>query len=201
MPHVFTLGHSNHPIEKFVALLGAHGVRLVADVRSQPYSRFQPQFRREPLRAALAAAGIDYSFTGRELGARAEDPACYVDGKVDYDLLAATSEFAAGLERVATAASERPTALLCAERDPLTCHRTILVCRHLAERDIGARHILRDGNVEEGADAIARLIAEEELDDGDLFRNRAATIAEAYRRRGRKIAYSKVAVRATPSRS
>jgi uncharacterized protein (DUF488 family) len=190
---IYTIGHSTHPIERFVELLQIHGVQAVADVRSQPYSRFNPQFRREALRAALEAAGIDYLFLGRELGARSEDPACYVDGKVNYERLARTALFEEGLRRAATAAFERRVALMCAERDPLTCHRTILVCRALADRGFAAQHIREDGRLESGNAALARLLVETGLDDSDLFRDRGALIAEAYRRRGEQIAYSRAA--------
>ena len=90
---VFTVGHSNHPLEHFIGLLRRHGVTAIADVRSKPYSRMNPQFNREDLSEALKAAGIVYVFLGKELGARTEDPACYESGKVRYDRLARTDLF------------------------------------------------------------------------------------------------------------
>jgi uncharacterized protein (DUF488 family) len=190
---IYTIGHSNHSIDRFIELLTLHAVRAAADVRSHPYSRFNPQFRRDALCAALAEAGIDYVFLGRELGARSEDPACYVDGKVDYERLAQTAPFHAGLARAAAEASTRRVALICAEKDPLTCHRMILVCRALADRGFAAQHIREDGRVESGGAALARLLDEVGLVDGDLFRDRDERIAEAYRRRGEQIAYSRAA--------
>ena len=189
---VYTLGHSNHAIERFVELLAANGVEVVADVRSQPYSRFHPQYRRDSLRAHLAAAGLGYEFLGRELGARSDDDACYVDGKVDYGLLAATASFRAGIERLVELAAARRVALVCAERDPLTCHRTILVAHALEARGIAARHIHADGRIETHADASARLVREE-LGEGadDLFREGAAAIGDAFTQRARKIAYAR----------
>ena len=86
MTSVLTIGHSNHPVAAFVELLRAHGVDAVADVRTSPWSRYQPDFNKDALGAALKAAGIAYVFLGRELGGRPEDPACYVDGRVRYDL-------------------------------------------------------------------------------------------------------------------
>jgi uncharacterized protein (DUF488 family) len=74
---IFTIGHSNHLIEAFIALLHRHGITAVGDVRSHPYSRYVPQYSREPLQAALTQAGIEYVFLGKELGARSENPACY----------------------------------------------------------------------------------------------------------------------------
>jgi uncharacterized protein (DUF488 family) len=97
---VFTIGHSTHSIEKFIALLTMHGIQAVADVRSSPFSKFNPQFNRENLQNSLKASGIRYVFLGKELGARSEDPACYVADKVQYDRLAKTPLFQSGLDRV-----------------------------------------------------------------------------------------------------
>jgi uncharacterized protein (DUF488 family) len=188
---VCTLGHSNHAIERFIELLAANGVEVVADVRSQPYSRFCPQYRRDNLRAHLQAAGIAYEFLGRELGARSDDDACYVDDRVDYARLAATPLFGAGIERVEALAAVRRVALVCAERDPLECHRTILVVRALATRGCDAQHIHADGRLETHTDAVARLVREElaSAANADLFREHAGAGDDAFARRASKIAY------------
>ncbi|HEX5045821.1 MAG TPA: DUF488 domain-containing protein [Gammaproteobacteria bacterium] len=191
MREIYTIGHSNHPIEKLVALLAQHGVELVADVRSHPASRFNPQFNRERLRASLAAAGVDYELLGRELGARSTDDGVYVDGKVDYDRLARTTPFREGIVRVSAAAATRRVALLCAEKDPIGCHRAILVCPALAARGFAPLHIHSDGRLETDAELGERLLAELGLAEGDLFRDRAALLAEAYRRRGRELGYER----------
>ena len=73
---VFTIGHSTHPQERFIALLRQHGITALCDVRSKPYSRMNPQFNREELEEALLAHGIAYRFLGEELGARSDDPHC-----------------------------------------------------------------------------------------------------------------------------
>ena len=187
---VYTIGHSTHSTEKLIELLAGHGVTAVADVRSQPYSRINPQFNRESLRADLKTAGIAYVFLGRELGARAADRSCYVEGKVQYDLLARTALFQEGLTRLAQGIRRHRIALTCAEKDPLTCHRAILVCRHLAGLGIGVQHILEDGRLESHDDALTRLLAELGIGEGDLFRSRDALIVEAYSRRGEQIAYT-----------
>ena len=128
---VFTVGHSTHALDDFLALLLRHGITAIADVRSSPYSRMNPQFNRETLHAALKGAGIAYVFLGAELGARSRDPDCYEDGKVQYDRLARTAAFQRGLARVQQGAAQYRLALMCAEKEPLDCHRTILVARHL----------------------------------------------------------------------
>ena len=123
---VFTIGHSTHPQERFIGLLLKHGITAVCDVRSKPYSRMNPQFNREDLEEALLAQGIAYRFLGKELGARSDDPDCYVGGKVQYDRLAGTELFKQGLKRVIRGLKEDfRIALMCAEKEPLECHRTI----------------------------------------------------------------------------
>lgn len=187
---VYTIGHSTHATERLMALLASHGVTAVADVRSQPYSRRNPQFNRESLRGDLKSAGIAYVFLGRELGARPEDPTCYVDGQVRYDLLSRTALFQEGLARIAQGVGGQRIALLCAEKDPIRCHRAILVCRHLEACGIPTQHILEDGRLESHSAAVTRLLAELDIPEGDLFRSRDDLVVEAYSRRGTQIAYS-----------
>lgn len=205
MPDLYTIGHSNHPIETFLGLLRMHGIEAVADVRSHPYSRRHPQYRRDALLGALAETGIDYAFLGRELGARTDDPACHRDGRVDFARLAHTARFRTGLDVLADNASRRRVAIMCAEKDPLTCHRTILVWRALTRKAAGAddgdtdgsvgrvewttRHIHADGRVETGDEADARLLAELGIAP-DLLRGRDEALAEAYRLRGEQIAWT-----------
>jgi len=177
-------------MQRIIELLTLHDVTAVADVRSHPYSRFNPQFNRESFHANLKTAGISYVFLGRELGARTQDRGCYVDGTVQYDLVARTGSFQEGLARIVEGVRSQSIALLCAEKDPLACHRSILICRHLANRGIGAQHILDDGRLESHDQALARLLVELGLAGGDLFRTRDDLIVEAYDRRGRQIAYT-----------
>jgi len=188
MSQLFTVGHSNHPIAHFLALLQQHRIAALADVRSVPYSRRHPQFSRGPLAQCLAAAGIDYLFLGDELGARPKDSACFVDGQVDYDRIAARPAFAAGLARVRAEAGARKVALMCAEREPLDCHRCLLVSPALAARGHSIGHILSDGSIEPHAETEERLLALVH-NDADLFANRGERIAAAYRRRAGTAAF------------
>ena len=127
---VFAIGHSNHPAEAFLGLLLRHGIEEVVDVRSSPHSRYNPQFNRKTLQAALAEAGVGYVFMGAELGGRPADPSCYDgEGRVQYDRLAGTDAFNEGIRRVIRRADECRIALMCSEKEPLACHRTLLIAR------------------------------------------------------------------------
>ena len=187
---LYTVGHSRHPIEHFIYLLKEHAVSLVFDVRSIPYSRRNPQFSRKALAVRLEDEGIDYVFSGKELGAKSPSPDCYVDGKVQYDLIAARPEFTDGLDRVIDKAGEARPALLCAEEDPLTCHRTILICRHLRNRVDAIFHIRGDGSMETNEVFERRLLKATGLREADLFDTETAIIERAYELRGQRISYS-----------
>ena len=180
---VLTIGHSNHSQETFLGLLERHRVTALADVRSTPWSRFNPHFNRKSLAAALAARGIEYLYLGRELGGRPDDPACYEEGRIRYDRIARTERFREGVDRVVRGAAEYRVALMCAEKEPLECHRTLLVGQALHARGTEVAHIHADGRLEPHSGAMDRLLARIGLDPGDdLFRRhepRDALIAEA----------------------
>ncbi len=186
---VYTVGHSTNSIERFLELLRLHSITAVCDVRSKPYSRMNPQFNREPLRKALASAGVKYVFLGKELGARSEDRRCYRNGQVQYGLLAQTDLFKQGIERVKIGAVAHRVALMCAEKEPLDCHRTILVSRRLKEEGVAVKHILGDGRLEEHEDALKRLVAMLKIPSSDMFRPEEVVIEDAYARQGEHIAY------------
>jgi uncharacterized protein (DUF488 family) len=189
---IYTIGHSNHPLERFLGLLQPHGITAVADVRSTPYSRFNPQFRREKLQAALATVGIQYVFLGQELGARSQNPACYdSEGRVSYAKLARTELFRKGIARLRTGLADHRISLLCAEREPLECHRTILVARELVREGVEVTHILGDGSLESHEHALQRLTASLKLGAADLFSDSADLVEHAYDVQAARIAYVK----------
>lgn len=187
---VFTIGHSTHPQERFIELLRQHGITALCDVRSRPYSRINPQFNREKLEEALLANGIAYRFLGKELGARSEDPSCYEHGKVQYDRLAETELFKYGLKRVLRGVKDGfRVALMCAENEPLECHRTILVARHLMALGVPIAHIHADGHLETHEAALDRLARMLNVPEQDMFHPREDLLADAYRRQEERIAY------------
>jgi uncharacterized protein (DUF488 family) len=154
---VWTIGHSRHPWEKFLGLLQAHGIALVADVRSLPRSRFVPHVNRERLEPALAAAGIRYAWLGEGLGGRPKDEGFYdAEGRVRYDRIAASARFREQLEELISLAKTQPVAVLCSEEDPNRCHRRLLLTPALVDRVAGVLHIRGDGTGVAESDLAAR---------------------------------------------
>ncbi len=186
---IFTVGHSIHLIGTFVSLLRQHAVAVVADVRSSPYSRYNPQFNRESLKESLKSKGIGYLFLGRELGPRVDDPGCYANGRVKYSRLAERPAFRDGVERVARGAETHRIALMCAEKEPLECHRTLLVAQALAARGLRVDHIHVDGSLEGHSQALERLPDMVGLPRDDLFLSKADILKEALERQEERIAY------------
>jgi uncharacterized protein (DUF488 family) len=186
---ILTVGHSTHSFDALVKLLKRHEVTALADVRSAPFSRFNPQFNKDALERDLKLCGIKYVFLGRELGARSNDPSCYENGRVQYARLARTDQFKKGIERVMRGAQEHRIALMCAEREPLECHRTLLVARALDELGVSVAHILGDGGLETHRAALERLLDVTGLPREDLFRSREELISQALTRQEEKVAF------------
>mgnify|MGYP003951333895 CR=1 FL=1 len=208
---LFTVGHSNQSLSQLITLLHNQGVNAIADVRSIPFSRRLPQFNRPELEAGLPKQGISYVFLGEELGARRDEPEAYEGLQATYERVAKLPAFQRGLERVRTGVNRGMTlALLCAERDPLTCHRTILVSRHLLTYGFDVQHIHRDGHLESHTEleqrmqkALCRLGVLDTWESTlqlDLLGNPVSTefednpekvLDQAYLEQGKRIAYCK----------
>ena len=187
---ILTIGHSNHTFEQFLALLRQAGVTAVADVRSSPFSQYAPQFDKDDLKDALRDYEIAYSFLGRELGGRPRERALFCNGVADYEKMAKEKTFREGLDRVIEGASRHRIALMCSERDPLDCHRCLLVARRLAERGTQIRHILASGEIVNHFEIEERLLSLEGLVANDLFATRQERLEVAYRARGHKVAFA-----------
>lgn len=154
---IYTVGHSNLSIEQFLRLLAQHGIEVVVDVRSAPYSRYTPHFNHDALASTLNRAGIEHKYAGQHLGGRPKDPTCYKNGQlpdgkadylklVDYTAVATRPWYQKGLARLLEIACEKTTALLCSEEDPQQCHRHHLIAQSLLEKGISVQHIRGDGS-------------------------------------------------------
>ena len=185
---LFTIGHSNRGGEEFIALLTEYNITAVADVRSSPYSSRNPQFNKDVLREALKEKHIDYVFLGEELGARRIERECYDGAVASYELIAKSPLFQSGINRIRRGLESHRIALMCAERDPLTCHRAILVCQYL-KSDQRIEHILDHQESEEHSKAEMRLLKLVGLSSNDLFYSVPELIEQAYELQGAKIAY------------
>ncbi|HPK54585.1 MAG TPA: DUF488 domain-containing protein [Smithellaceae bacterium] len=189
MKELFTIGHSVHTVSGFVDLLKRHAISALCDVRSSPYSRYTPQFNRESLKDEILKQGIAYIYLGAELGPRSLDPSCYENGKVQYKRLAEKEIFQQGLDRLRKGMATHRIALMCAEKDPLTCHRMLLICRNMRGDDILIRHILEDGSLEDNRDTEQRLMKLLKIDPADLFSSEEEQIRRAYDLQAYKVAY------------
>lgn len=189
MKRIYTIGHSNHSIERFCTLLSIVNIDVVADVRSVPFSQYNPQFNRDNLKRSLNAQKIRYLFMGKELGARCQDESCYLDGRVVYHRLAGTPLFEMGIERLLKGSGDYNIALMCAEKEPLECHRTILVANALHSSGVDIQHILASGVVESHDDTMGRLLALCGLPQEDLFKTRNILINEALLMQEARIAF------------
>lgn len=188
---IFTIGHSTHSIDVFIGLLQQHQITMLCDVRSIPYSRYNPQYNRENLKRALAERNIVYVFMGKELGVRSDNPHCYRHGRVQYERLAQEPHFIESIHWLREEMKTHRIALLCAEKDPLTCHRTILVCRNLRANDLDIQHILEDGTLAHHREIEKRLMQLHHIEP-DMFHNEAQCIEKAYDKQAEKIAYVKI---------
>ena len=145
---IYSIGHSNADAGFFLALLERHLIDTLVDTRSQPYSRYTPQFNREALKRSLSEAKVDYVYLGDLIGGRPEDPAYYFsNGKVDYDLLATAPFYLSGIERLLALAATARVAFMCTEADFTKCHRYWLITRTLLARDVEVSHILHSGEL------------------------------------------------------
>lgn len=152
-PALLSIGHSIHPIEVFVQLLRGHAVESVADVRTTPFSRFNPQFNRQSLERDLHASGIRCLFLGEELGGRPDGDRFYdQDGHVLYGRVAGRPRFESGLSRLVERAERSRVAVMCSEENPAGCHRFLLVTRVLHDRGIEIAHIRGDGSTQRTED-------------------------------------------------
>jgi uncharacterized protein (DUF488 family) len=151
-PVVYSIGHSNQDQAAFVELILGAGFEVVVDIRSQPYSRYAPQFNLPTLERAVTAAGVRFEYAGRELGGRPAGREFYDEsGHVDYGRVAESAFFQEGLDSLVTHAQDRRVAVMCSEEDPEFCHRRLLIGRVLQDRGIEMVHVRADGRWETDA--------------------------------------------------
>jgi uncharacterized protein (DUF488 family) len=157
---IFTVGYGSRSIEDFISLLRSRRIDSLIDVRTYPYSRFQPAFSIDPLKSVLSKAGVRYAFMGESLGGRPDDPSCYVDGRVDYGLCRERPIYKDAIERIRRAVSARPgLALMCSEARPQDCHRAKLIGASLADLGIEVIHLDESGSERTQDDVLMMAVA------------------------------------------
>ncbi|HPS29922.1 MAG TPA: DUF488 domain-containing protein [bacterium] len=186
--NVFTIGHSDHKIEVFISLIKQYKIDVVADVRSNPYSKYHPQFNRESLKEKLKESGVNYVFMGDELGARPKDSDCYVNGVVDFSILSNKETFKNGIARLIDGIKKNyKIAIMCSEKEPLDCHRTILVSKELKKMGVKINHILYNGKLEDMETTEKRLVNSAGLSIFQMNASEEEQIKTAYKNREREI--------------
>lgn len=187
---IYTIGHSNHEIETFLNLLRATNIDMVVDVRSAPFSKMYPHFNRETLESSLKENRIGYLFLGDLIGGRSRNREDYEEGQVVYSRLAAKDDYQTTIRRVLDGSAKFEIALMCSEKEPLDCHRTLLLSQSLSALGAQVAHIYADGKVESQSEVLSRLLNKYNLDAPDLFEADEDRLQEALLKQEKKIAYS-----------
>ena len=187
---IYTIGHSNHEIGTFLNLLRATNIDMIVDVRSAPFSKMYPHFNRETLESSLKENMIGYLFLGDLIGGRSRNRKDYENGQVVYSRLAAKDDYQTTIRRVFDGSTKFEIALMCSEKEPLDCHRTLLISQSLSALGAQVAHIYADGKIESHSEVLSRLLNIYNLDTPDLFGADDDRLQEALLRQEKKIAYS-----------
>ncbi|MFV0350337.1 MAG: DUF488 family protein [Halodesulfovibrio sp.] len=192
MIEVFTIGYSGFQLLSFKDVLIKNNIKAVIDVRSSPYSKTYPEYNKENLKNFLYNYSIYYVFLGEECGARQPDPKCYINGKIDFDLVSNNHTFQNGISRIESGAEKYPVALMCAEKDPVTCHRTILICKNLKKNiNIKIKHIIDMHTIQTHEQIENRLLKMHGLDQHSFIYTENERLNIAYKKQENRIAYKK----------
>lgn len=145
---LYSIGHGNKDIQQFIEELHSFDIRYLVDVRTKPYSKWNPEYNQAPLKTHLSQAGIAYVYMGDVLGGMPNDPSCYTDGHIDYSKMAKKESFLEGLKRLITANGKQiKLAVMCSESEPSMCHRSKLIGQELLKREIMMSHIVGKGKI------------------------------------------------------
>lgn len=194
---IYTIGHSNQSIGDFIGLLKKHDINCLCDVRSSPYSRYTDQFNREPLKLALEENGIYYLFLGESFGARPDDMKLYTNGIVDFSKVTRSKAFQDSVKRVENGLEKGyRIALMCSEKDPVDCHRTIMVSKYFHDYGHEILHILSDGSLKSQEEVAAELVEKyfPNRNQINLFQaiDEIDYVEEAYKKANLEIGYKEV---------
>ena len=189
---IWTIGHSNLTETNFINLLRIHQIEVVADIRSTPFSRFAPQFNQADIRASLQNAEIQYIYLGDTLGGRSSDDLDYIDNQVQYSSLRNKHGYLKNIEKVINIARSKKLALMCTEKNPLDCHRSILVSRDITKlSELEIIHILDENEKVSQSELINGILRSDQKIQFSLFEENSKTIEEILEKYEKKIAFKR----------
>ncbi len=165
---IYTVGYAGHDRDSLLALFRGHGISAVADIRTFKRSSYWTAFDSDSFGPFLRENGIAYVFLGDVMGGKPQIPDLYPDGQLDYELMAQMPEFKSGIGRLVSGAEKYRICLMCAEKDPLDCHRTLLIAPALKDAGFDLRHLV-EGRVENQSETDARMVKINGGDVPDLF--------------------------------
>lgn len=194
---LYTIGHSIHSSNFFLELIKNYNINCLVDVRSNPYSRYTPQYNMNELKRFLISNQIYYIFMGEEFGARRKDKSLFTNGYLDFEKVIKDSLFQKGIERINNGLEKNfKIVFMCTEKDPIDCHRSILVARAFQDINYKVLNIREDGNYETQSQIEKRLLDlyfptknQLSLIELEPKKDTHELILEAYRLRNQEIAY------------
>lgn len=156
---IYSIGHGNKSIKDFIEELKSFNIEYLIDVRSKPYSKWNPDFNQETLSSILKNSNIIYVYLGNLLGGLPQDRKCYnEEGKILYDIVKDQPYFQEGLQRLITANEKKlKIAVMCSETNPSECHRSKLIGQQLLTHNISMNHIICIGKSKIQEQVIAEL--------------------------------------------
>lgn len=196
---IFTIGHSNYPMEKFIEMLRKYNINCVVDARETPYSKYNIQYNKESLQSTLKKEGFVYIYMGRELGARNREKESYTKEKyVDFEKAVTEEIFINAVERLRKGCEMGyKIAILGAMQEPIRCHRSIFIGRYLSKVGFNVKYILHEGNLA-GEEYIEECLLDKYFTDRNQLSidsllgnnlSREDMIKEGYRMANKEIGY------------
>ena len=190
MNTLYTIGYGNLEIIRFIQLLKNNNIQVLCDIRSHPYSKFSPEYSQDVLESSLKKHSIKYIFMGNELGGRTDDPNCYDQNhQIDYEKYAETEVFKKGLERLLDGIEKYKIVLMCSEKDPERCHRSLLVARFLKEKHSNIKHIHHNLTVETHGEFEQRIV--KKMDKNTSIFGDEESLQQTYKKLSEKAGYKK----------
>ncbi len=192
MNTLYTFGYGNLEIKEFLKIIKKNDIEVICDIRSQPYSSYKPEYSKEPLKEFLNENSIKYLFMGDNLGGRIDDKDCYEDNQINYEVLSQKKIFQEGLDRLLEGLKKYSVAIMCSEKEPEKCHRTLLVSRFVKNRHGNILHIHHNDTLEKHSDFENRIVEQNNNQQALLnLEDKETTLALAYKKLSKKAAYKK----------